>query len=99
MVNAPTISSPANGAHLGSTTTTVKGALTAGGNGLSTSVAVNGHNATMHKTNATNPTYTVTCSEPVGKHTITVTARDSVGNTASKSITVTDAWPLRGTLL
>jgi hypothetical protein len=32
----------------------------------------------------------VTFTEPVGKHTITVTARDAVGNTRSTSIAVTN---------
>jgi hypothetical protein len=90
MVNAPSISSPAKNAVIGSTVTTVTGMITAGGNGLPTSVTVNGHAATIHKTSATGATYAVTFTEPVGKHTITVTARDTVGNARSTSITVTN---------
>ncbi|HEY3831441.1 MAG TPA: hypothetical protein VGO03_04060 [Acidimicrobiia bacterium] len=89
MLNAPTITSPANGATLSSTSTTVTGALTAGANGLPTAVAVAGHAATITKTSATAATYKVTFTEAAGAHTFNATATDSAGNTkASTSITV-----------
>jgi hypothetical protein len=89
MINAPTITSPADGAVLSSTTTTVKGKLTAGANGLPKSVVVAGHNATITKTSVTTATYQVTFTESVGTHTLNATATDSAGNTkASNSITV-----------
>ena len=89
MINAPTISSPANGAVLSSTSTTVKGNLTAGANGLPTAVVVAGHHATITRTSATTATYKVTFTESVGTHTFNATATDSAGNTkASNSITV-----------
>ena len=88
MMGAPSITSPSNGAVLSSTTTTVKGKLTAGANGLPTSVTVNGHNAAITRTSLTTATYRVTFSESVGKHKITATAHDVAGNTRSRSITV-----------
>jgi hypothetical protein len=88
MMGAPSITSPSNGAVLGSTTTTVKGKLSAGANGLPTSVTVNGHHAAITRTSLTTATYRVTFSESVGKHKITATARDVAGNTRSRSITV-----------
>ena len=88
MMNAPSITAPANGATVHSKTTTVKGKLTAGANGLPTSVVVNGHSAHITRTSATTATYKVTFTESFGKHTIKATARDSAGNTTSKSITI-----------
>jgi hypothetical protein len=89
MINAPTVTSPANGAVISGTTTTVKGNLTAGANGLPISVVVAGHNATITKTSATTATYQVTFTESVGTHTFNATATDSAANTkASASITV-----------
>jgi hypothetical protein len=89
MINAPTISSPANGAVLSSTSTTVKGNLTAGANGLPTAVVVAGHHATITRTSATTATYQVTFTESVGAHTFNAIATDSAGNAkASNSITV-----------
>jgi len=90
MVNAPTITSPANGASITGTSTTVNGGIKAGGNGLPTSVVVNGHNATITKTSASTATYHVEFTEAVGTHTITATAHDSAGNVRSTSITVTN---------
>jgi hypothetical protein len=88
MMRAPSITSPSNGAVLSSTTTTVKGKLTAGANGLPTSVTVNGHHAAVTTTSLTTATYRVRFSEPVGKHKITATAHDVAGNTRSRSIRV-----------
>jgi hypothetical protein len=90
MVNPPTISSPANGAVITGHTTTVKGSVTLGANGLPTSVVVNGHAAQLTKVSATQETYSVSFSEPFGKHTINVTAKDVAGNTRSKSISVSN---------
>jgi hypothetical protein len=89
MVNAPTITSPADGAVLSSTRTTIKGKVTAGANGLPVSIVVAGHQATITKTSATTATYKVTFTEPVGSHTLAATATDAAGNAkASASITV-----------
>jgi hypothetical protein len=68
----------------------VKGSLTAGANGLPTTVSVNGHAAHITKTSPTTATYKVTFSESTGKHTITVRATDSVGNSATASVSVTN---------
>lgn len=90
MVNPPSISSPANGAVVRGKSTTVKGAVTLGANGLPTSVTVNGHAARLSVVSATKATYTVTFSEALGKHTITATATDVAGNSNSRSIKVTN---------
>jgi hypothetical protein len=90
LVSVPTITSPLANANVPTQSTTVKGSLTAGANGLPTSVLVNGHAATIHKTSATAAAYAVTFSEAWGKHTITVVAKDSVGNSRSRAITVTN---------
>jgi hypothetical protein len=88
MVDRPSISSPHHGARIHGNSTTVKGSLTAGANGLPTRVSVNGHPAQITKTGLTTATYSVTFSESTGKHTITVLATDSVGNSASSTISV-----------
>lgn len=93
MLNPPTISSPANGAVIKGQTTTVKGSVTLGANGLPTRVLVNGHAAHLTKVSATKETYSASFSESLGKHTITVTAQDLAGNTKSKSISVTNVAP------
>ncbi|HKC27238.1 MAG TPA: hypothetical protein VKB75_04425 [Jatrophihabitans sp.] len=90
MINAPTISSPAAGATVHGKSTTVKGAVTLGANGLPTKVTVNGHIAHLTKVSATKATYAVTFSESLGKHTITVTAQDIAANTRSRSIKITN---------
>ncbi len=90
MMAPPTITSPANAAKVPTQSTTVKGALTAGANGLPTSVLVNGHAAALKKTSATTATYTVTFTQAWGAHKVTVVAKDAVGNSASKAITVTN---------
>jgi hypothetical protein len=90
MVNAPTISSPSNGAVIKGQTTTVKGSVTLGANGLPTNVVVNGHAAPLTQVSARAETYSVTFSESLGKHTVKVTAKDVAGNTRSKSISVTN---------
>lgn len=90
MMSAPTITSPANRARIAGKSTTVKGTLVAGANGLPTLVSVNGHNAKITKTGVSTAKFAVTFNESLGKHTITVTAKDNGGNTRSRSITVTN---------
>lgn len=91
MTVVPSITSPHSGATISGTSTTVKGALRAGANGLPASVKVNGHAAHITRTSATTATYRVTFTESIGKHTLRAVATDSVGNTASRSITVHNA--------
>jgi hypothetical protein len=88
MVSRPTISTPANHATISGHSTTVKGSVTLGANGLPTSVTVNGHAAHLTPVSATKETYSVTFTESLGTHQLNVVAKDSVGNTASRSITV-----------
>jgi len=88
MMNAPTISAPKNGAVITGKSTTVKGAVTAGANGLPTKVTVNGHAAKLTKVSATKATYAVTFSAAFGKHVLKATAYDNAGNSQSRSITV-----------
>jgi hypothetical protein len=88
MMNAPTITSPANHAHLHGHSITVKGGVTRGANGLPTSVSVNGHTATLTVVSAAKATYKVTFSLPFGTHAITAKATDTAHNTRSRSITV-----------
>jgi hypothetical protein len=87
MMTAPTITAPANGATVPTEATTVRGAITAGANGLPTTVTVNGHTATITRTSSTAATYRSTFTQTWGTHTVTVTARDSAGNMSKKSIT------------
>jgi hypothetical protein len=93
MINAPTITSPANGATLHTRTTTIKGTLFAGANGLPTSVVVNGHPAQITIGTPIKASYAVTFTESYGTHTITATARDSAGNTRSRSIKIHNVQP------
>ncbi len=88
MVTPPSIGSPHRGAIIHGQSTTVKGSLTAGANGLPTKVSVNGHQAHITKTSSSTATYKVTFTESIGTHTITVTATDSVGNSAKSSTSV-----------
>jgi hypothetical protein len=88
MVNPPTVTSPLAGGTVATQSTTIKGSLTAAANGLPTSVTINGHPATITETSATTATYASTFGEAWGTHTLTVTAPDAVGNTATKSINV-----------
>ena len=90
MVVAPTITSPHQGATVHGRSTTVKGVLKAGANGLPTSVNVNGHAAKIIRTGSASATYRVTFKEALGRHRIKVVARDSVGTKASASIRVTN---------
>ena len=64
----------------------MKGTIALGANGRPTSVRVNGHRAKI-----TGSSWAVTFSESSGQHTITATAKDSAGNTASKSIKIHNA--------
>jgi hypothetical protein len=91
MTRPPSITSPHNGATINGTSTTVKGKLRAGANGLPTSVKVNGHRATVTRTSATTATYKVKFSESLGTHRLAVVAKDVVGNAASASIKVKNA--------
>jgi hypothetical protein len=84
----PVITSPHRGAKIHGGSTTVKGSLRAGANGLPTVVRVNGHKATITATSATHATYKVTFHGSAGKHTIKVVASDAVGNSASASTSV-----------
>jgi hypothetical protein len=88
MVNPPSITSPHHGATIHGRSTTVKGSLSAGANGLPTKVSVNGHSAQITRSSSTEAKYTVAFSESTGKHTITVRATDSVGNSAKSSTSV-----------
>jgi hypothetical protein len=90
MTSAPTISSPKNHASIKRKSTVVKGSVTASANGLPKSVSVNGHKAKLTVSSATKATWTVTFSEPFGRHTITATATDAAGNTSRSSIKVTN---------
>jgi hypothetical protein len=88
MMNTPTITSPANHAHLHGHSITVKGGVTRGANGLPTSVSVNGHAATLTVVSAALATYKVTFSLPFGTHKITATATDIAHNTRTRSISI-----------
>jgi hypothetical protein len=88
MVDRPSITSPHHGARIHGNSTTVKGSLSAGANGLPTKVNVNGHPAHIADTGPATATYSVTFSESTGKHTITVRATDSVGNSARSTTSV-----------
>jgi hypothetical protein len=89
MVSTPVISSPTAGATIQGTSTTVKGSVALGANGLPKSVSVNGHTAHLSiNSSKTKLNYTVTFNESLGKHTIKATAADAVGNASTKSITV-----------
>jgi hypothetical protein len=90
MVLPPRITSPNAGATITGHLTTVKGTASLGANGMPTSVTVNGHAAKLTKVNATTDSYAVTFSESYGKHQLTVTASDVVGNTRSTSRTITN---------
>jgi hypothetical protein len=68
--------------------TTVKGKVRAGANGLPVSVTVNGHAATLTPTSATTAKFKVTFKESLGKHTLTAVAKDAAGNTRRASIRV-----------
>jgi hypothetical protein len=88
MMSTPTITSPANHAHLHGHSITVKGSVTRGANGLPTSVSVNGHAATLTVVSASKATYKVTFSLPFGTHTITARATDIAHNTRARSISI-----------
>jgi hypothetical protein len=88
MMNTPTITSPANHAHLHGHSITVKGSVTRGANGLPTAVSVNGHPAALTVVSAAQATYKVTFSLPFGAHTITATATDIAHNTRARSISM-----------
>jgi hypothetical protein len=88
MMNAPSISAPKKGAVIHGHSTTVKGSVTLGANGLPTSVRVNGHAARITTVSAAKANYAVTFRQPFGTHKLTAVAKDAAGNTRSKSINV-----------
>ena len=88
MINAPHVSSPHGGAVISGHRTTVKGYVTLGANGLPTAVTVNGHGARLTRVSSTKATYAVTFRESLGRHVLTVTARDVAGNTKSVGLRV-----------
>jgi hypothetical protein len=88
MMPTPTITSPADHAVISGRSTTVKGKVRAGANGLPSSVTVNGHAATLTATGASSAKFKVTFKESLGKHTLTAVAKDAAGNTRRRSITV-----------
>jgi hypothetical protein len=86
---APRITSPADHAVVHGRSTTVKGVVVAGANGLPTSVTVNGHAAALKPTTSrSKATFAVTFSESLGRHTLRAVARDAGGNVRSTSISV-----------
>jgi hypothetical protein len=88
MVAAPRVTSPAGGVVKGRSTT-VKGVVKAGANGLPTSVTVNGHAAKLKPNKSgSKATYSVTFTESLGKHTLTVVAEDLSGNTRTTKVAV-----------
>ncbi len=88
MMPVPRITSPTRGTAIEGRTTKVTGVVTAGANGLPTSVTVNGHVATLKAKGASRATYTVTFTEALGRHTLTVTAKDAAGNRRTTSVKV-----------
>ena len=88
MMPAPRITSPAPGGAIEGRTTKVTGVVTAGANGLPTSVTVNGHAAQLKVTGASRARYSVTFTEALGKHTLEVVARDAAGNRRTASVKV-----------
>ena len=90
MVGALHVTAPASGATVKGKSTTVTGYVGLGANGLPTSVTVNGHAATLTTVSPTKRTFKVSFTETLGKHKITVTAKDSAGNAHSVSFTITN---------
>ncbi len=89
MMSAPRISSPDPGSVIHGRTTTVKGVVTSGANGLPTSVTVNGHAATLKPNKSgSKAAFAATFDESLGKHTVTVVAKDAGGNTRSASVRI-----------
>jgi hypothetical protein len=88
MMPAPRITSPKKGAVVDGRRTVVKGVVTAGANGLPVSVTVDGHRATLASRTDSSGTFRVVLDQPVGRHTVTATARDAGGNVRSASITM-----------
>jgi hypothetical protein len=88
MMPAPRITSPTRGTVIGGRTTKVTGVVTAGADGLPTSVTVNGHRAKLKITGASRARYAVTFSEALGAHTLKVVAKDAAGNRRTTSVKV-----------
>jgi hypothetical protein len=88
MVAAPHVTSPTAGVVKGRSTT-VKGVVKAGANGLPTSVTVNGHAAKLKPTTSgSKATFSVTFTESLGRHTLKVVAEDLSGNTRTTKVAV-----------
>jgi hypothetical protein len=88
MVELPRITRPARNAHLPAAPVTLTGHLAAGGNGLPTSVTVNGHVAKIRHGSAVAATFSRTLSLGAGWHVLTVRARDAVGNVRTATVRV-----------
>jgi hypothetical protein len=88
VMRPPTITSPGRHAVIHGTKTVVKGVVRAGVNGLPVSVRVNGHPATITAKGASKATYRVVFHESLGRHTVTIVARDAGNNARSTSTTV-----------
>jgi hypothetical protein len=87
MMAVPAISSPKSGAKLSSHSVAVKGAVGLGANGLPSVVLVNGHAAKL-TAGSSSVAYVAHVTLSAGKQTITVAARDAVGNTSKRRLTV-----------
>jgi hypothetical protein len=91
MMSSPRIASPTKGAGIKGRTTKVTGVVKAGANGLPTSVRVNGHAAKLKPSKSgARARFTVTFTEPLGKHTLKAVAKDAVGNKRSSTVEVTN---------
>jgi hypothetical protein len=88
MMPKPRITQPSNKAVISGPRTVVRGAVTAGANGLPVAVTVNGHPATLTRRSAARATFKAVFDESRGTHTVKAVARDAGGNKRSTSITV-----------
>jgi hypothetical protein len=82
MISPPRITSPRKAAKVRGKTTTVKGVVSLGANGLATSVTVNGHQAHLSPAESSEK-FKATFTEAFGTHKITVRAVDAAHNSAS----------------
>lgn len=90
MMAAPKITAPKNRSVVHGKKTTVTGTLSAGANGLPTSVEVNGHAAKITVKNANAATFSATFSEAFGKHVLKVVATDAGGNVRTTAVKITN---------
>jgi hypothetical protein len=92
MMSAPRVTAPVDDSVVQGRSTTVKGTVKAGANGLPTSVKVDGHAAKLTSNKAgSKATFTVTFRESLGKHTLKVVAKDAGGNQRSTQVTIRNA--------